>query len=48
MKMYRLIVWLDGQEKRELGIFSEDFCRRYCKQFAGKDNGFHVSCIEVK
>lgn len=47
MKMYRVVTWWENGHKTVLGVFPEDFCRRYCKEFAGKNNGFHVSCEEV-
>lgn len=48
-KKYRVYIWRSGAENHKsfLGVYSEDFCRRYCKEFAGKGD-LHVSCIEVK
>lgn len=48
MKMYRLIIWWDWTQKLDMGIFPEDFCRRFCKEFCGNDNSAHASCVEVK
>lgn len=43
--MYDLWIWHDGESKVYCGCYSEDYCRRYCEQFSGK-NGLHVQCIK--
>ena len=48
MKRYRLFIRHDGDSERTfLGVFSESYCRDYCKSFAGK-SGLHVYAEEVK
>ena len=48
MKRYKLFIRCDGDcERTFLGIFSEDYCRSYCKKYAGK-SGYHVYAEEVK
>lgn len=47
--MYDLFIWHDGEiEKVYLGRYSEEFCRAYCKEFAGKVNGLHVSAVKAE
>lgn len=47
-KMYELIVWFgDNGERQKLGVYSETYCRAYCRQFAGKGD-LHIQCNEVK
>lgn len=54
-KYYKLWTWQDGvpvnlpggsQNKHFEGIYSESFCRAYCRQYAGR-NGLHVSVEEI-
>lgn len=55
-KRYHLYTWQDGvpiydvggsQNKHDEGIYTESFCREFCRMMAGK-HGFHVYAVEVK
>lgn len=47
MKRFKLFVRYDDERDRTfLGIFSESYCRSYCKQFAGT-SGLHIYAEEV-
>lgn len=47
MKRYKLYIRYDGQSNRTyLGIFSEIYCRSYCKKYSGSA-GLHIYAEEV-
>lgn len=47
MKRFKLFIRHDGDLGRTfLGIFSEDYCRSYCKSYAGV-SGLHVYAEEI-
>lgn len=47
MKRYKLFIRHDGDSDRTfLGIFSETYCRSYCKRYAGSF-GLHIYAEEV-
>lgn len=47
MKRYTLSIRFDGESERTfLGVFSEEFCRSYCKENASKP-GIHIFAEEV-
>lgn len=43
-RKFLLTVWHDPRAKSVLGVFSESYCRAYCKRFA---SSIHISCEEV-